>query len=103
MHGNLYTLSLGVGALILATSHAFAAPTCAPREGLARHLAERFGEARVGVGTAMGGTRMVEVYASEEGSWSIVVTDPRGVSCFMATGQNWEVLEEALPAAGIAG
>ena len=103
MHKDIFTLSLGVGALLLATSHAFAAPTCAPREALSRHLAERFDEARVGVGTAMGGSRMVEVYASDGGSWSIVVTDPRGISCFMATGQDWEALDEARPAAGIAG
>ena len=103
MERNLYTLSLGMGALMLATSHAFAAPVCAPREVVAKHLAERFEETRRGVGTALRGTRMVELYASDGGSWSIVVTDPRGVSCLLATGEAWEETADALPPGGVAG
>lgn len=103
MERDLFTLSLGLGALMLATGHAFAAPSCAPREALTGHLAERFGETRRGVGTAMRGARLVEIYASEGGSWSIVVTDPRGISCLLATGEGWEATLEALPPDGIAG
>ena len=99
MTKDLLTLSLGMGALLLATSHAFAAPSCAPRAALTDHLAERFEERRRGIGVA-GPAVVVELYAADAGSWTLVATDARGVSCILAAGEAWEALDEPLPAPG---
>lgn len=34
----------------------------------------------------------IEVYASPDGTWTIVTTRPDGMSCLMAAGQAWETL-----------
>ena len=75
---------------------------CAPREALVAHLAEAFGERRVGAGLVRD-TRMVELFVSEDGSWTIVATDPRGTACLVGNGTNWETTEEELPATGTLG
>ncbi|MDP7547755.1 MAG: hypothetical protein QGF20_10715 [Alphaproteobacteria bacterium] len=36
---------------------------------------------------------VVEVLASESGSWTIILTKPNGASCVVATGQAWETIE----------
>jgi hypothetical protein len=43
---------------------------------------------------------VLEVFASDTGSWTITVTLPSGMTCLVATGQGWEDLAEQLPAKG---
>jgi hypothetical protein len=95
----LFALSLGFGGAILATHPAFAAAQCAPRAMVVAQLAERYGEARRGIGMA-GSTAVVEVFVSDSQSWTITVTTPNGMSCLLASGQGWEMLQDALPAKG---
>jgi hypothetical protein len=72
-----------------ALSHAQAAPRCADRDVIVKRLAEKFVERQVAVGVTANG-KMVEVLASPEGNtWSIVLTEPGGPSCFVAAGANW--------------
>lgn len=62
---------------------------CADRAGLVEQLRERFGETVQGIGlTDAGG--VMELYASEKGSWTLVVNLPNGRSCLVATGRDWE-------------
>jgi hypothetical protein len=35
---------------------------------------------------------MIELYTSEKGTWTMLMTRPGGVSCIMAVGQSWENL-----------
>jgi hypothetical protein len=43
----------------------------------------------------------MELYASEDtGTWSITMTLPDGMMCLMASGSNYEVVTEELPAKG---
>jgi hypothetical protein len=63
---------------------------CLPRAELARHLAERFGEAAVAAGLAADGA-VLEVFATPDGdSWTIAVTVPGGPSCVVAVGRQWQ-------------
>lgn len=63
-------------------------------------LAARYGESRRAIGLAAE-ARVVEVFASlETGTWTILVTLPNGLSCLVASGEAYEEIEEALPAAG---
>ncbi|MGR3542326.1 MAG: hypothetical protein ACU0BS_12995 [Hasllibacter sp.] len=72
---------------------------CAPRPAVLELLARRFGETRRGIGMHASG-RVVEVFAAEAGTWSIVATDPNGVTCLIASGHGWEDLRDALPPGG---
>lgn len=95
----LFALSLGFAGLILATQAGFAAPSCASRTAVVGQLAERYQETRRGIGL-MANAAVLEVFASDAGSWTITVTLPSGVTCLVASGQGWESLAEELPAKG---
>ncbi|MFC4171503.1 hypothetical protein ACFOYU_05450 [Microvirga sp. GCM10011540] len=43
------------------------------------------------IGLAQPG-RVVEVFASSSGTWSMVMTMPNGTACMIAAGENWEML-----------
>lgn len=73
---------------------------CAPREAVVDRLAEGYGESRQSMGLGAN-NQVVEVFASSEtGTWTITVTMPNGLTCLVASGQAFEELAEALPAAG---
>jgi len=98
MKTQLFALSLGVGALLLAAQHAFAqsAVNCAQRQAIVERLAEIYGESRQSIGLGTNNT-MVEVFASlETGTWTITVTTPNGTTCLVAAGQAFEPLAEQL-------
>jgi len=70
---------------------------CAPRPVVLERLAEGYGETRQSIGLGTQGA-VVEVFASDEtGSWTIIVTMPTGMTCLMASGQDFEALADALP------
>lgn len=100
MEKMFFALSLGFAGLILATHAGWAAPQCAPREGVLAALSQKYGETRRGIGMA-GDAQMMELFASDEtGSWTITVTLPDGTTCLVATGQSYESLTEDLPRPG---
>lgn len=99
MKQKLFALSLGFGGLILATHHAFAQgnPQCAKRSTVVAELSDRYGETRHAIGLAANNAVM-EVFAStESGTWTITVTLANGMTCLMASGQNYETLAEGTP------
>ncbi|SDC52548.1 hypothetical protein [Ruegeria marina] len=93
------TMGLGVMALAAQQANAQAQPrNCAPRDVVLKHLTEKYGEARRGIGLVQQGSVM-EVFASDETrTWTIVVTLPNGMTCLVASGEAYEALAEALPA-----
>ncbi len=42
---------------------------------------------------------MIEVLASPSGGFTIILTQPNGLSCVMAAGENWETLPKRLAGA----
>ena len=106
MKKQFLALSLGVGALILATQHAFAQQqnrNCAERERVVERLSSTYGESRQTIGLAPNNS-VVEMFASlETGTWTITVTNPAGVTCLVASGQAFEATHGDLtPAKGTA-
>ena len=68
-------------------------PPCANRADFLNHLSDNYKEAPVAMGlTANGG--LLEVVASADGSWTIIVTMPNGMSCGVASGKSWESTAE---------
>ncbi len=98
MKQQFLALSLGVGAMILATGHAFAQQNrnCADRERVVARLSEAYGESRQSIGLGTNNT-VVETFASlETGTWTIVVTTPGGPTCLVAAGQAFQLVNEDL-------
>ena len=81
----------GLAALMLASfsTGAIAQANCAHREVVVKRLAERYDESFTG-GGMRDGQAVFEVWASKErGTWTILLTQPSGLSCVMASGTNW--------------
>ena len=74
-----------------ATAQQSAVPaTCADRGQALNHLAVKYAEAPVAMGLASNGS-VLEILTSRSGeSWSILVTMPNGMTCLIASGENWE-------------
>ncbi len=68
----------------------YAAP-CGARDDLANKLKQRYDEMPSALGIASNG-RLVEVFTSPNGTWTIVLTRPDGVSCLLAVGQDWQTM-----------
>ncbi len=64
------------------------AASCAERTEFLAYFNDKHDEAPVSMGLMNDG-RVIEVLASEQGSWTIIVTKPSGVSCGVASGDTW--------------
>ncbi|GAA3863011.1 hypothetical protein [Celeribacter arenosi] len=83
----------GAVALVIAGA-ASAQANCANRDQVIDRLMSKFGESRQSIGLAPN-NGVFEVFASPEtGTWTIVVTQPNGMSCLIASGQAFETLAE---------
>lgn len=89
---------IAVLAAVLAASPALAQSVCSTRTEFIDQLAHRFAENPVAMGLASNGG-VVEVLASEKGSWTLLVTMPDGRSCVIAAGENWEALQPRIAGA----
>ena len=88
----------GIGLLPSGSAMAQQAHGCRDRAEMVEWLAQRFGEQPIGVGLA-GPERLLELHVSPEGSWTILITSPRGLSCMLAVGQSWMQLDTAVEVA----
>lgn len=67
-------------------------PACVKRADLIKHLEAKYHEAPAAVGLADNGA-LLEVFASKSGeTWTVTVTMPNGISCMVASGQQWQDL-----------
>lgn len=87
----ILALMLGVG------TSARARTVCMAHTDLATQLDSRFSEAPIAIGLASNNL-LVEVFSNGDGStWTMVLTKPDGMSCVMATGEDWEILNRVVP------
>ena len=59
------------------------------RDHVLTTLAGEHAEVPVAVGLSDDG-KIVEIAASSDGSWTVIVTDPNKVSCIVASGDAWQ-------------
>ncbi len=78
-----------VGATLSSTGPASAQQTCVTHKAATKQLEEKFDERVVGRGLANAGKAMFELFVSEKGSWTVVVSEPNGRSCILASGESW--------------
>ena len=62
---------------------------CLVRENAVAQLEARFAERAVGRGLAPRGAAMVELFVAATGTWTVMVTDPQGRACIVASGKDW--------------
>lgn len=65
---------------------------CSERALMVDRLEGRYAETRRGGGMEVS-QGVVELYVSEEGSWTLLLTQPNGMSCPLAAGEGWRDLE----------
>ncbi len=51
-------------------------------------LGKKYKETRIGMGLISAG-QIMELYISEKGSWTMLITGPDGLYCFGPVGKNW--------------
>ena len=76
-------------ALALSTLSAQAQLVCGGHSDVVAGLARAFQQKQVGYGV-VGQAAIVEIYVSASGTWTMLVTDVKGRSCILATGEGWE-------------
>lgn len=102
MFKRIFSAALVFGAAALAPPVMAQAVGCLPRSALTEKLETQFAEQMVGGGLE-NPSRLVEIWSSEEtGSFTIFITQPNGISCVVAVGQNWSNAI-IVPREGVAG
>jgi hypothetical protein len=86
-------LAAGMAALFCsASTSAFAVGVqCAKHDQLVGMLSKKYSESPIAMGT-VNEDRYMQLFVSQQGSWTILVTKTDGQACIVAAGQNWEKL-----------
>ena len=79
-----------VASTLFLTGQASAQRVCTSHEAATTQLEKQVNERVAGRGLANRGKAMIELFVSEKGSWTVVISDPKGRSCVLATGDNWQ-------------
>ncbi len=74
-------------------AYAQGAVPCGDRAKVIGLLAKRYQEVPRAMGLASR-SGVLEIYVSEKGSWTILMTTTKGRSCMIAVGENWEELKK---------
>jgi hypothetical protein len=83
-------VAASLGALLIGTNTAFAAPGCLSYDTMSELLAREYTETPVAAGLAQTG-KLLQVFAAKDGSsWTVVLTRPDGMSCIVAAGRHWQ-------------
>jgi hypothetical protein len=84
-----FTSFTGVISALIVSSAALSAPQCGPHKKIVEMLSKRFSEVPKAIGI-VGEKRIMEVFLSKKGTWTILVTNSEGLTCILAAGDDWE-------------
>ncbi len=93
----MFRTALLIASITLLPLVANAAP-CAERSNFLEYFEAKYAETPVSMGLTSDG-KVLEVLASERGTWTMIVTLPTGQSCGFASGEGWSKITrpEKLP------
>jgi hypothetical protein len=91
----IIALGLALCSLPALFNSAQAAAQCGPHEKIAEVLGKRFQENRQALGLA-GQASVIELFVSEEGTWTLTTTSTAGLTCVVASGEAWQALPKQL-------
>lgn len=80
--------ALTLTAVIATPAAAQQGPQCAARDAVLERLSSTYHEEPVSLGITATGS-LLEVLASPEGSWTIIITVPGGPTCLVSSGEGW--------------
>jgi len=98
---NFYTAAkaiVGASTLLIATSGGAGAAICGDYAQIKDMLAERYKESPKSVGM-IADKGVVQIFTSEEGTWSILLTSTEGRACIVAAGHSWQDVKQVLAGA----
>ncbi len=96
-HEPPFPLTAAAAALLLLASPALGQQVCGTRDTVLDHLARQYQEAPVAGGVTSRGA-LVELLTTADGNtWTIIVSTPDGMSCFVAVGEGWRTKEPVEP------
>jgi hypothetical protein len=87
--------ALATGLLLSSVALAQQVPAgavCGERTKFLTHLGKNHKEAPTAMGVTASG-RVLEVLTSSNGTWTILMTHPNGITCMVTAGQAWENVE----------
>lgn len=97
MNKSLFVLSFGLSAMILAADHAAAqSGPCGDHAAITESLARAYDETLQSIGFAANNA-VIEIFASEAGTWTITVTTAGGPTCLVAAGTAFEAVNSPAP------
>lgn len=82
---------LALGAFASSSTEAEARTVCKQRSEIVKILSKKFKETQQSFGL-QSDRRVLELYASPNGSWTAILTLPSGQSCVVASGEAWTTL-----------
>ena len=73
---------------------------CAPRADIVKALGDKYHESVAGRGL-INPNVVLEIFVSEQGTWTVVASDIKGQSCVMSVGEGWDspTITAAIPGA----
>ena len=74
---------------LLAAPASSAENICGKRDEIVSRLESGYQEYNSAMGMSTNGG-LVELYTSENGTWTLMLSQPNGASCLIAAGENWE-------------
>ncbi len=69
---------------------------CGKRDAILEKLSGKFSEAPVAMGLSNTGGVIEVLSSAEGGTWTIILTDPGGLTCLVAAGEYWEVAQRVV-------
>ncbi|TIQ37409.1 MAG: hypothetical protein E5X48_06060 [Mesorhizobium sp.] len=89
-----------LAAAAVAGGQANAAAQCAPRADIIKALGDKFHESEAGRGL-INPNVVLEIFVSDQGSWTVLASDTKGQSCILSVGEGWDSpsITAALPGA----
>lgn len=82
---------LGMAVMVIAFKAEAQQLRCGSHDKVIKFLGDKYNETKVGMGLLSSG-RMMELYISKGGSWTMLLTSPDGTTCFGPVGKHWKRL-----------
>ncbi|MDG4878914.1 hypothetical protein P9273_27940 [Mesorhizobium sp. WSM4935] len=91
---------LAAAAMTAGAAPASAAAQCAARADIIKALGDKFHETEAGRGL-INPNVVLEIFVSEQGSWTVLASDTKGQSCVLSVGEGWDspTITAAMPGA----
>ncbi len=96
----VFPILFSLSTVVALSATADAGVPCGPRTDIIKMLTDKYSEQPRAMAIA-GQTSLIEVFTSKAGSWTILVTQPKGATCIIGAGQSWEDIPEEKKLTGL--